>query len=193
MPLYGGISMKNVELADDVYEYLRRQQSTFSESVSEVLRRLFKLNPEVPHDPRAQKPSLPPDAWKRWNLQETKDEIQEDERKKAAWEFLHGPQFRSERTAVGKFLSLLAFLHRENKEKFVGILGINGRTRKYFAKTESELEQSGNSVHPKNIPGSGYWVVTNNSTQSKCELLLQVCRLLGYDDGFAAFIATHVK
>jgi negative modulator of initiation of replication len=126
-------------------------------------------------------------------LQQAKDEILGDERKKALWEFLKGPEFQSERTAVGKFLSLLAFLHRENRDKFAGVQGISGRSRRYFAKSESDLEQSGNSVHPKNIPGSDYWVVTNNSTQSKCELVLQVLRLLGYDGGFSAFVATHIN
>jgi negative modulator of initiation of replication len=185
--------MKNVELEDDVYEHLRRQQTTFSESVSEVLRRLLKLNQSAPHDLLMQNSSLPPDAWKRWGLQETKDEIQGDARKKAAWDFLHGPHFRSERTAVGKFLSLLTFLHRENRDRFADVLTINGQSRKYFAKSESDLEQSGTSVHPKSIPGSGFWVVTNNSTQSKCDLLLQVLRVLGYDGGFSVFIATHIK
>ncbi len=183
--------MKAVDIEDDVYEYLRQQQTTFSgESASEVLRRLLGLNSQTPRGPRIQIPgrsSLPLD------LLQAKDEIQRDERKKALWEFLKGPQFQSERTGVGKFLSLLAFLHRENREKFAVIQSINGRSRKYFAESESDLEQSGTSVHPRSIPGSGYWVVTNNSTQSKCELLLQVMKLLGYDGGFSAFVATHVN
>ncbi len=180
--------MKTVDIEDDLYEYLRQQQTTFSESVSEVLRRLLRLNSPTPHGR-----SLPPDARKLWGLQQTQDEILRDERKKALWEFLKGHEFRSERTAVGKFLSLLAFLHRANRERFADIRSINGRSRRYFAKSESDLEQSGTSVHPKTIPGSGYWVVTNNSTQSKCELLLQVMRLLGYDGGFSAFVATHIN
>jgi negative modulator of initiation of replication len=188
--------MKTIDLEDDLYDYLRHRQTTFSgESASEVLRRLLRLNPPTSSNPRRQnpEPALPPDAWKRWGLQQAQDEIQEDERKKALWEFLKGPQFQSERAAVGKFLSLLAFLHRENRDKFAVVQTIIGRSRKYFAKSESDLEQSGTSVHPKNIPGSGYWVVTNNSTQSKCELVLQVLRLLGYDSAFSAFVATHIN
>lgn len=186
--------MKTIDIEDDIYDYLRQHQTTFSgESASDILRRLFKLNSAIPGTPQSPKHPLAPDAWKRWGLEEKQDEIQRDERKKALWEFLKGPEFKAERNAVGKFLVLLAFLHRENREKFATVQGIIGRSRKYFAKSESDLEQSGTSVHPKKIAGSEYWVVTNTSTQSKCELLLQVLRLLGYDGGFAAFVATHVN
>lgn len=188
--------MRMIEIEDDIYDYLRQQQTTFSgESASDVLRRVLKLDSAAPSTPRtlSSEQPLPRDAWQRWGLQQTKDEIVRDPRKNALWEFLKGPEFKAERNAVGKFLVLLGFLHRENRDKFVAVQGISGRSRKYFAKNESDLEQSGTSVHPKRIPGSEYWVVTNNSTQSKVELLLQVLRLLGYEGGFAAFVATHVN
>jgi negative modulator of initiation of replication len=159
------------------------------------LRRLLRLNSPTPSEPRKQNPEppLPPEVRIRLGLQQTKDEILRDERKKVLWEFLKGPQFQSERNVVGKFLSLLAFLHRENRDRFGVVESISGRSRKYFAKSESDLKQSGNSVHPKDIPGSVYWVVTNNSTQSKRELVLQVLKLLGYDGGFSAFVATQIN
>ena len=183
-----------IEVEDDIYEFLRQQQTTFSEGASEVLRRLLDLNSAVSSTAQAPSPKtgLPLEALKRL-VQKTKDEIAADPNKKALWGFLKGPEFAAERNAVGKFLSLLAFLQRENRDRFAAVLGVSGRSRKYFAKNESDLEQSGNSVHPKKIPGSEYWVVTNNSTQSKVELLLQVLRLLGYDGGFAAFVAAHVS
>jgi negative modulator of initiation of replication len=188
--------MKAIDLEDDVYDYLRQQQTTFSgETASEILRRLLNLAATKPNNssmPDRTQPA-PTDVWKRWGLQEKRDEIQRDGRKKVVWDFLNGPEFHAERLAVGKFLVLLALLHRENRDEFAAILGISGRSRKYFAKTESELEQSGTSVNPKKIPGSEYWVVTNNSTQSKSVLLFQVLRILGYGDAFAGFVATHVN
>ena len=186
--------MKALEVEDDIYEFLRQQQTTFTEGASEVLRRLLKLNSAVPGAAQAtsREAGLPPEALKRM-LQQHKDEMAADPKKKALWDFLKGPEFTAERNAVGKFLSLLAFLQRENRDSFAAVQGISGRSRKYFAKSESDLRQSGNSVHPKRIPSSEYWVVTNNSTQSKVELLLQVLRLLGYDGGFAAYVATHVN
>ncbi|MFZ0980588.1 MAG: hypothetical protein WAN23_14405 [Candidatus Acidiferrales bacterium] len=186
--------MMAIEVEDDIYEFLRQQQTTFSEGASEVLRRLLKLNSAVPSTAQAPSPNagLPPEALNRM-LQQHKDEMAADPKKKALWDFLRGPEFTAERNAVGKFLSLLAFLQRENRDRFAAVQGISGRSRKYFAKNESDLEQSGNSVHPKRIPASEYWVVTNNSTESKVELLLQVLRLLGYEGRFARFVATHVN
>ena len=119
--------------------------------------------------------------------------VPRDERERALEEFMRSPSFKSERSAVEKFLSLLSFLHRENRAQFAFVERFNGRSRKYFAQSKADVEQSGKSVNPKNIPGSGYWVVTNNSTHAKCELLLQVMRVLGYDGGFAAFVATHIN
>lgn len=186
--------MRTIEIEDDIYEFLRQRQGTFSERASDVLRRLLKFDSTVPSAPQASGPGggLPSEALKR-ALQETKDGISADPRKKVLWDFLKGPEFTTERNAVGKFLAVLAFLERENRDRFPAVQGISGRSRRYFAKSESDLEQSGNNVHPKKIPGSEYWVVTNNSTQSKVELLLQVLRLLGYDGGFAGFVATHVR
>jgi negative regulator of replication initiation len=119
--------------------------------------------------------------------------LPQDERERELGEFMSSPSFKSERTAVEKFLSLLSFLHRENRAQFAIVERFNGRSRKYFAESKADLEQSGRSVNPKNIPGSSYWVVTNNSTHAKCELLLQVMRVLGYDAEFAAFVATHIN
>jgi negative regulator of replication initiation len=119
--------------------------------------------------------------------------MQRDEREKALGEFMRSPSFKSERSAVEKFLSLLSFVHRENRGQFAAVERFNGRSRKYFAKSKADLEQSGKSVNPKNIPGSGYWVVTNNSTLAKGVLLLRVMRVLGYDGGFGAFVATHIN
>jgi negative regulator of replication initiation len=115
-----------------------------------------------------------------------------DEREKKLGDFLAKPEFRAERSAVGKFLALLAFLYRENGNQFAIVQKFNGRSRKYFAHSEADLEQSGKSVNPKNIPGSLYWVVTNNSTHLKRELLRQVMKGLGYDGGFAASVVRHI-
>jgi len=115
-----------------------------------------------------------------------------NDKEKKLGDFLRTPELQAERSAVGKFLVLLSFLHRENRGQFVAVERFNGRSRRYFAQSEADLEKSGNSVNPKAIPGSGYWVVTNNSTHLKRELLLQVMKVLGYGSGFAAFVVRHI-
>jgi negative modulator of initiation of replication len=182
--------MRTIEIEDDVYEHLRQQQTTFSgETASDVLRRLLRLNSPMSGDPGTESSgrSVPPKG-----VQQLRDDLLREEKQKALWEFVKGPQFMSERNAVGRFLALLAFLYRQDPVKFAVLERIDGRSRKYFATSESELEQSGTSVHPKNVPGSGYWVVTNNSTNAKRDLILQAMKLLGYDGGLSAFAATHL-
>jgi negative modulator of initiation of replication len=77
-------------------------------------------------------------------------------------------------------LSILSFLHKENPDKFSSLLSLEGRKRRYIAKSERELDDSGTSVNPKKIPYTDYWVVTNNDTNNKKLLLRQVLTLLGY-------------
>jgi negative modulator of initiation of replication len=180
--------MRTIDIEDDLYEYLRTQQTTFGESASHVLRRLLKLGP--PTDSNSHK-GQPVPEWVPKLAEEVQRELEQNPRKKALWEFIKGPRFQSERNAVGRFLSVLAFVCRENREKFAVVESINGRSRKYFGKSDSELNKSGKSVHPKNIPGSDYWVVTNNSTQNKRELLMDVLRLLGYE-GLSAYAAAKI-
>jgi len=72
-------------------------------------------------------------------------------------------------------------LHKHHPEKFDKVLLLNGRKRRYFAKTEKELEESGSSVMPKRIPDSPYWVFTNSPTELKKQVITDVMRVLGYE------------
>lgn len=97
--------------------------------------------------------------------------------------FLGTSVFRSQRQAVGKFLSILSWLCQRDEEKFtVEAMQIGGRTRKYFALCEQDLMQSGNSVNPKLIPGTKVWVVTNNDTPKKRNIVRDVMIALGLSD-----------
>jgi negative modulator of initiation of replication len=174
--------MKSVDLDDDVYEFLRQHQTTFSESVSEVLRRLHNLNPPTSNGAHNAAPSTPAPA----------QASARDPREGALQDFLKSPPFLAERSVEGKFRAVLAHLFRENKAQFSIVEKFGGRTRKYFAQSNAELKQHGNSVNPKQIPGSPYWVVTNNSTHTRQELVLDVMKALGYAGGFAAFVAIKV-
>lgn len=170
--------MQTIEIEDDIYEYLRNQQTTFSgESASVLLRRLLKLASVEP-TPKMRGPLSPA---VRKTPHETPDKLEQDERKKQLEDFLKTPQFKAAGNATEKFMALLAFLDRQNPGKFGTVENINGRSRRYFAKNKADLEGSGASVYPKRIPGSEYWVVTNNSTESKMKLLIRVMQILGYE------------
>lgn len=80
--------------------------------------------------------------------------------------------------AVDRFLILLGWLHEEHRENFSKVLRVEGSQRRYFATSPRELEETGTSVHPAQIPRSGYWVITNNDTPKKARMMDDVLQVL---------------
>jgi len=144
--------MRTIEIEDDVYEHLRQNTSRIGEGASEILRRLLGISGEPP-----------------------------DEKNSKISECLQDPRFQAQPDVVGKFLFILSYLYKLKPDEFSKVLAISGRKRKYFARSSKELENSGKSVFPKQIPGSPYWVVTNNDTPKKRRMLVDVLRLLEYN------------
>ena len=91
------------------------------------------------------------------------------------------PAYLANRSVVDQFLEILAFVYKQDPSVFQGLERLEGRTRKYFAQTADELESSGSSVNPKEIPNAPFWVVTNKSTATKKTLLGQALTSLGYE------------
>ena len=69
-------------------------------------------------------------------------------------ECLNDPTFQAKPTAVKKFLFILPYIYKRDRDKFKEMLKISGKKRKYFALSSKELEETGSSVSPKQIPGS---------------------------------------
>ena len=147
----------SIEIDDEIYEYLLKQVRNFGETASDVLRRElgFQAQPII-------------DAGDNHRSSHELEDI------------LERPDIQRARGVVGKFLAILASVHEERKESFESILAIQGRDRKYFAKSRQEIEKSGNSTQPKQIPRSSYWVMTNTPTKQKVEMLRAALEVLGY-------------
>ena len=71
-------------------------------------------------------------------------------------------------------------MNKQRTSDFSRVLDIKGSNRAYFGPDKQTLLDSGKSTNPKQIPGSDYWVVTNNNTQRKSDLLCKVASVLGY-------------
>ena len=84
--------------------------------------------------------------------------------------------------AVDRFLYLLSVAHSDRPGEFERVLGgVKGRGRRvHFARSAKEIEASGRSTDPKNIPGSKFWVLTNSPTEQKREMLAHALEVLGY-------------
>lgn len=165
--------MHTIEIDDDVYTYLLRNTARIGESASEILRRLLRV----------------PGSGGRAAVSRTKPATPlgiidgAPAGRTEVLAYLSDPRFQAERDVVGKFLFLLSSLYRRDPEGFEKVLNLSGRSRKYFGRNSEELERSGNSVFPKRIPDSPYWVVTNSDTQKKCRVLQDAMRLLAYSEG----------
>jgi len=81
---------------------------------------------------------------------------------------------------VDQFLFVLSAAHKLNADNFSSVESIKGKNRTYFATSKEALLENGSSTNPKAIPDSPFWVVTNNNTAKKTNMLEQVLRILGY-------------
>ncbi|MGC2450512.1 MAG: hypothetical protein WA477_22870 [Candidatus Sulfotelmatobacter sp.] len=158
--------MRTIDVEDDVFSELERASYLTKIPVDQILRGLVIRQPlaatrvsESPHTATTNPPAP---------------------RDKKLRDYSQSPGFLASRSVVDQFLSLLSFLYKENPDKFEVLESMEGRRRKYVAKTEQELDDSGRSVNAKRIPSTNYWVVTNNSTDNKKLLIRQVLTLLGY-------------
>jgi negative modulator of initiation of replication len=93
---------------------------------------------------------------------------------------LSDPEFAQQHAVVDKMLYILSAAYKLKPDAFEKVLLIQGRGRRYFAKSEMEIKNSGKSTQPRNITGTEYWVMTNSPTPQKQELLGRVLRLLGF-------------
>jgi len=166
--------MQVLDLEDDVYYLVLVRAGDAGLNVSEFLRKqlngpggnLASRSAPQPKESTLQKVEANP-------RQRTK-EFQELDT------FLQTPAFLVHSDGIGRFVELLGFIYKRSPNKFDSVLSITGDSRKYFAKSRKEIEDSGNSVMPKEIPGSPFWVVGNTSTKMKQEMLRRVLQILGY-------------
>jgi hypothetical protein len=97
--------------------------------------------------------------------------------------FVNEPEFKFAHNFTDRFLFVLAWACRKHPDRFGRVCDeVHGRQRVYFARSADDIEQSGISTNPKQIPGTTFWVSTNHSNAHKNEILVSVlCEVLGYD------------
>lgn len=171
---------KRIEVDDELYTYIASHTRDIGESASTILRRLLGLPaltsastsafdtaadaPATPASSEAVSPSVKPASVS----------------PKRVFDVLDRADFAGQRSVVARFLHILAMLYRCHADEFDKVLQVRGRDRIYFALSEAELVEAGNSTNPKQIPDSAFWVITNNNTTRKKSMLTQVALELGY-------------
>ncbi len=196
--------MKNIEIDEALYQYIASNTQFIGESASSILRRLLALSAV---DSSVVEPSaaieatekLPIDAPVEKEVQ-SKEQTQVVDAKQNAtvqrsiaqssaiqsnetvFNFINKEELAMQRGAVGRFLLILAALYRAHPDRFSVVNEISGRDRLYFAKSEAELDASGSSTKPRQIPDSPFWVITNSNTTRKKMMLTKASISLGYSE-----------
>lgn len=180
--------MKNIEIDDELYQYIVKNTQYIGESASSILRRLLSL-PAITLDKEHEitntnevlsSPATDP-------AHETSAAVVTNTPKEVDYLFnyINREELAMQRGAVGRFLLILAALYRVHSDEFSLVTDIRGRGRLYFSKNAEELAESGSSTKPKQIPQSPYWVITNTNTTRKKMMLTEVATALGYSQADA--------
>ncbi len=183
--------MKNLEIDDQLYQYIAANTQYIGESASDILRRLLKLDKNENTTPQtlSQEPSnqvVKP-------IPETKNTPHENKERADVFNYINKEELAMQRGAVGRFLLILAALYGVNQQDFQRVLTIRGRDRLYFATTEQALSESGSSTKPRQIPDSPFWVMTNSNTTRKKMMLTEAALALGYSSEDAEKIRELLK
>jgi negative modulator of initiation of replication len=164
---------KTIEIDDDIYDLIRNNVREFRETESTVLRRLLKANGGPPPEG--------PAGGKICEAQRVAPAAGAATKRPTLAEMVSSGAF-AYRRATDRYLKILAFVHSDKLEFFERILEITGRRRVYFGRSEKDIAANGKSTHPQPIAKTGYWALTNASTDHKRAILEMALRKLGYDE-----------
>lgn len=192
-----GLIMKNIEIDEDLYQYIVSNTQAIGESASSILRRLLKIDGVV-HQAVSLSESAKNAPVEQLLQEERVDEeiiindagvIKErDHNAESVFDFINKEELAMQRGAVGRFLLILAALYRAHSKQFNVVINIAPKEsarkikRLYFALSEAELSASGSSTKPKPIPDSPFWVITNSNTTRKKMMLTKAAISLGYGE-----------
>jgi negative modulator of initiation of replication len=190
--------MKNIEIDEELYQYIATNTQFIGESASAILRRLLNFGEEVKLVTVAvNEPSAVPEVITLPETEKLAEKVQITKTKKSesiaavkviavshetVFNFINKEELAMQRGAVGRFLLILAALYRAHPQHFSVVTEISGRDRLYFANSESKLAESGSSTKPRQIPESPFWVITNSNTTRKKMMLTKASISLGYCD-----------
>ncbi|ASM50073.1 negative modulator of initiation of replication [Pseudoalteromonas espejiana DSM 9414] len=179
--------MKQIDIDDELYQYIASNTQSIGESASTILRRLLNLNGDNNTTVAANNQNNETASQDNIDDSPQTDASQEAEvvtpvkqTNANVFNILNKEELAMQKGVVGRFLFILSAFYRTHKKDFSAVLEIKGRDRVYFATSKEDLVNSGSSMNPKNITDSEYWVMTNSNTTRKKMMLHEVALCLGY-------------
>ena len=200
--------MKNIEIEEELYQYIASQTQFIGESATSILRRLLLDKPQLNNVDKPTEPATIEDNNREaTEIDESTSSVEANDvvpviekepeqvvepivantldENESVFNYINKEELAMQRGAVGRFLLILSALYRVNSHKFSVVSDIRGRDRLYFSSNLNELTESGSSTKPFQIPDSPYWVVTNSNTTRKKMILTKVAIALGYNESEA--------
>jgi negative modulator of initiation of replication len=185
--------MKYIEIDEELYRYIASQTERIGESASDILRRLINLpvpfragnqlrpisQPSLESHHLIKSPPAPKIMVKPTTGRRSLPEVSPLD------SLLQDKAIQNQKGAVGRFLYVLERLENVQGAAFKNVLNIQGRNRLYFATSRQQLIRVSPSSNPKQIGASGYWVITNNNTAKKRDILKSVLKQSGINSGKA--------
>ena len=134
--------MPQIELDQDVLDYIRSQVRDFGETPSSVLRRLLGITGQapVPTHPNPVSTSVP-----EINIRPMTAPVQVERPTRRR------PPHAG--TGIQRYMAILSELYQKDPVRFEKVESVTGRKRIYFHKSSSVIDSSGSSVMPEKIPG----------------------------------------
>ena len=167
--------MKTIEVDEDLYRFIAGQTERIGESASDILRRLLQVDShgmapiEEIVEPKgivvSKEVGFTPEKFD--GVKEMRSLLISDE-------------FASLKKAIDRFMLVLSTLHKIDPESFSEATQVKGRKRVYFADNEATLLANGNTTKPKAIPQSPFWVITNNNTSRKRQMVEQLMSRMNF-------------
>ena len=182
--------MKSIEIDEELYQYIASKTEFIGESASSILRRLLALDSNVATSPAS--PVVKDEVATEPEFSSAPEQKSSIENHASVFDHINKEELAMQRGAVGRFLLILAALHRVHTNKFAAVCNIRGRDRLYFADSEKALAETGSSTKPRQIPESDFWVITNSNTGKKRSMLTQALVVMGCDKKMAKQIAEQI-
>lgn len=173
--------MKSIQIEDDLYHFIASQTQDIGESASDILRRLV-MPDSLFNDGQVTSIDVATPIYMSNNNVNNDQDTGQACQALAVFSELEGQQLHAIPKIVERWLLVLSIIYKHNTQKFVKVLGMSGRNRTYFATDKDTLLETGSSTNPKNIPGSDYWVITNNNTVKKINMLKEVADQVGFTE-----------
>ncbi|PMH46846.1 replication initiation regulator SeqA [Vibrio sp. 10N.286.49.B3] len=171
--------MKTIEVDEDLYRFIASQTQHIGESASDILRRLLDMDAQQQVQVQVV-PVQVVDEPKGIVVSKDAGNVTKVDEVKEMRSLLISDEFAALNKAIDRFMLVLSTLHRINPSSFSEATQVKGRKRVYFADNEETLLAHGTTTKPKAIPNSPFWVITNNNTSRKQQMVEQLMSRMSF-------------